>query len=220
MVTPDRTGCFAPPHALAAEGDALAGAVLETLADVAGWLALTHDELDWFADRKGLMRRAPPGGLHHYSYLWLPKASGGLRLLERPKARLKELQRRLLHEILARIPPHGAVHGFCGGRSVVSFAAPQSGREVVLRLDLTDFFPSVTATRVRSPGSPRSIRVAANACARCSTGWSGRTPAGRSDEGPENRETLARDAARLRKRFQSVKQRPMAKARDRGLLGG
>ncbi len=123
---------------------------IATEGDLAEWLDLSTTELDWFADTKGLLRAACSNRLHHYDYHWLPKASGGLRLLERPKPRLKLLQRRVLHEILDRIPAHDAAHGFCRGRSVLSFARPHAAQRVVLRLDLADFFPSITATRVRA----------------------------------------------------------------------
>ena len=38
--------------------------------------------------------------LRHYRYLQLPRAGGPPRVIERPKLRLKEIQRRILHEIL------------------------------------------------------------------------------------------------------------------------
>ena len=42
--------------------------------------------------------------LRHYRYRWVAKASGSLRLIESPKPRLKQIQRRMLDEILAEIP--------------------------------------------------------------------------------------------------------------------
>jgi hypothetical protein len=76
------------------------------------------------------------------------KRSGSLRLIEAPKPRLKQLQRRLLDEILVHIPPHDAAHGFRPGRSVTSFVAPHVGRTIVLKMDLRDFFVSITSARV------------------------------------------------------------------------
>ena len=77
-------------------------------------------------------------------------ASGSARLIEAPKPRLQAIQRRLLDEVLAPIPPHDAAHGYCPGRSARTFAGPHVGRDVVLRMDLRDFFPSITAGRVRA----------------------------------------------------------------------
>ena len=55
----------------------------------------------------------------------------------------------MLREILDRIPPHAAAHGFRHERSVKTFAAPHVGQQVVARVDLRDFFPTVPRTRVR-----------------------------------------------------------------------
>jgi retron-type reverse transcriptase len=86
--------------------------------------------------------------LRNYRYRWVARKSGLPRLLEAPKARLKEIQRWLLHEILDQVPPHDAAHGFTRGRSVLTHAARHIGQPAVLRLDLRDFFASVTAGRV------------------------------------------------------------------------
>jgi RNA-directed DNA polymerase len=134
---------------------------LPTPAALADWLGLTPAELDWFADRRGLLADIPPGPLRHYTYHWLAGRRGKYRLLEMPKRRLKALQRRLLHEILERLPAHDAVHSYRRGRSVASYVAPHAGRGLVLRFDLRDFFPSVRAARVhalfRTAGYPVAV---------------------------------------------------------------
>lgn len=131
---------------------------IETAGDLADWLSLSVGELEWLADLKGLCRSQK---LRHYWYRVLLKRSGGVRLIESPKKLLKEVQWRVLTDILDRIPPHPAAHGFVKGRSIVSFAAPHAGRSVVLRLDLQDFFPGYPAARVqalfRTAGYPDSV---------------------------------------------------------------
>lgn len=117
---------------------------------LAQWLGLTARELDWFADPFGHERRTPEGSLRHYRYRLLKKRSGRLRLLEVPKPRLKQLQRRILHHILDAIPPHPAAHAFRPGRSVLSYVAPHAGRDLLLHVDLREFFPSITAARVNA----------------------------------------------------------------------
>lgn len=117
----------------------------EMLADRLG---LTPPELDWLADRQARGRNEGPGRLSHYHYHWQRKRSGSARLIEAPKPRLKQLQRRLLDEILAAIPPHDAAHGFRPGRSVHTYIEPHLGRTVVLKMDLRDFFPSISAARI------------------------------------------------------------------------
>ncbi len=135
---------------------------LVTVGELADWLDLKLTELDWFADRRGLERKVPRGPLRHYRYYWLSKRIGGsARLIESPKQRLKAIQRCILHEILDRIPPHEAAHGFCRGRSIRSFVAPHAGQSIVLRADLRDFFPCIPRRRVagvfRTAGYPEEV---------------------------------------------------------------
>lgn len=124
--------------------------ILETVGDLAAWLSLAVADLEWFADLKGLCGRLDHAPLRHYHYRILPKRSGGVRLIESPKPGLKAVQRRILSSILDRIPAHAAVHGFVKGRSVVTFAAPHASRQVVLRLDLENFFPAFPAARAQA----------------------------------------------------------------------
>jgi RNA-directed DNA polymerase len=121
---------------------------LPTTRDLADFLELQPSELDWFADVLALNAETPRTALQHYSFRWLAKKRGGYRLLEAPKTRLKQLQRRVLHDVLDRVPPHDAAHGFVRGRSVLSCARLHSGQQLLLRLDLHDFFPSVGPGRV------------------------------------------------------------------------
>jgi hypothetical protein len=82
-------------------------------------------------------------------------------LIEAPKPRLKALQRRILTGILQRVPSHPSAHGFIKERSIQSFVAPHIGRRVVLRMDLRDFFPSLSGARIqavfRTFGYPESV---------------------------------------------------------------
>ena len=135
---------------------------IESVGDLADWLSLSMDELEWFADLKGLcnkLQRTASCSTTTTSYT--AKRSGGVRLIEMPKPRLKEMQRRILSGILDLMPVHAAVHGFVKGRSIVSFAAPHAGKAVVLRLDLQDFFPGFPAARVqalfRTLGYPEGV---------------------------------------------------------------
>jgi len=90
---------------------------LDTLKDVALWLAVQPRELDWLADINGRQAQVVEPRLHHYRYRWVNKRSGGQRLIEIPKSQLKRIQRLILHDILDRILPHDAAHGFVRNRS-------------------------------------------------------------------------------------------------------
>jgi RNA-directed DNA polymerase len=123
---------------------------ISTSGELADWLSLPRKQLDWFADLKGINPLHDASRIDHYHRSWIAKSGNRFRLLESPKARLKALQRRILHEMLDRIPPHEAAHGFRRGRSILSFVQPHLGREIVWRLDLKDFFPLIPASRVRA----------------------------------------------------------------------
>lgn len=131
-----------------------------TTADLAALLDLHPGELAWLADRRGLERRAALR-LRNYRYRWLARTGGPPRLIEQPKALLKETQRQILHGILDAIPPHEAAQGFRRGHSAITHARRHTGREVVLRFDLEDFFASIPAGRVygifRTAGYPESV---------------------------------------------------------------
>jgi hypothetical protein len=78
----------------------------------------------------------------------IPKRDGGARKICAPKKQLRWVQRQLLDKVLAKVPPHDAAHGFVPGRSTVTNARPHLGAEIVLKFDLTDFFPTIHYYRV------------------------------------------------------------------------
>ena len=125
---------------------------IETVGDLAEWLQISAGELEWLAD---------PWEVTHYHYRVLKKPSGAIRLIEAPKPRLKAVQRKILAEILEKIPAHPAVHGFLKGHSIKTFIAPHIAQRVVLKMDLEDFFPSISRARVqavfRTMGYPEAV---------------------------------------------------------------
>ena len=142
---------------------------LPAMGDIAKWLNLELPQLEWFADIGGRNVRADDERLRHYVFKWVAKRSGGFRLLEIPKSRLRALQRRLLHELIEYVPPHESAHGFRARHSCVTNAEQHVGRQVVVRLDLQDFFVSVSALRIsalfRTLGYPEgAARVLTGLC--------------------------------------------------------
>ncbi|MGA9673570.1 MAG: reverse transcriptase family protein [Terracidiphilus sp.] len=154
---------IAGPPQMEPAGKASAWAIPEitSVGELAHWLQLSESELEWFGDLKGIGAGRIDAKLSHYHYRVLAKKFGTVRLIEAPKPRLKELQRRILTGILERIPVHSAAHGFIKGCSIKSFAAPHVGRRVVLRMDLKDFFASIAGPRIqalfRTAGYPESV---------------------------------------------------------------
>nr|WP_249136514.1 reverse transcriptase family protein [Bradyrhizobium tropiciagri] len=87
--------------------------------------------------------------VNHYQRFTIPKKSGGERLISAPMPRLKRAQYWVLDNILAHVPLHEAAHGFAPQRSILSNARNHVGRDVVINLDLKDFFPTLTYARVK-----------------------------------------------------------------------
>lgn len=119
-------------------------------ADLCAWLNLAPEKLSWLADVPGLEHHQNREALRNYYYRWIPKRHAGCRLLEAPKALLKSIQRKILAEILNRIPTHAAACGFKRGSGVLDHVEPHCNQDIVLRLDLQDFFLSIRASRVHA----------------------------------------------------------------------
>ena len=148
---------------------------LATLDDLADWLGLPLERLTYQADPSGRHETHGETAINHYHYNLLPKRGGGVRLIEAPKQRHKALQRRILRGILDRVPAHPDAFGFVRGRNCLDAAARHAGEEVVIGLDVQNFFPAMNGGRVfgvfRSLGYPQAV-------ARCLTGLcTTRTPA-------------------------------------------
>jgi hypothetical protein len=113
---------------------------ITTLGALADTLRLHPDDLGWLISR---------GKAEHYRHRWQAKPkSGCFRLIESPKVLLKFAQQQLLRKILRAIPPHEAARGFWSGCSVRDFVEPHTGKEILVRFDLEDFFPSISAARI------------------------------------------------------------------------
>lgn len=120
------------------------------LAELAALLKTTPEKLDW------LVRETA----RHYATWQIPKVHGK-RTIEAPKKQLRAVQRAIHREILSRVVPAEAAHGFRKGRSPRTNAAPHVAKEILVKLDLRDFFWQVTRNRVaglfRSLGYPEDV---------------------------------------------------------------
>jgi retron-type reverse transcriptase len=134
---------------------------IATTTELAAFLDVQPWELSWLDDVRGSERTVVDEQLRNYRYAWVPRVTGLPRLIESPKRQLKDLQRRVLHQILDRIPPHDASHGFRRGHSALTNARRHLGQGVVIGFDLEDFFASVTVQRLygvfRSAGYPEPV---------------------------------------------------------------
>jgi retron-type reverse transcriptase len=80
----------------------------------------------------------------------IAKKSGGTRRLLIPDRPLRDLQRTILRRLLAKLRSHDAACGFEKGKSIVANARPHVGRAVVIKMDIVDFFPSISAMRIEA----------------------------------------------------------------------
>jgi RNA-directed DNA polymerase len=113
-----------------------------------------------------------------YREFEIAKRSGGVRRIAAPVDELKNIQRRMLHRLFARLRVHDAATGFQRGKSFVTNACHHKGRAAVISLDIQNFFPSISARRVeyyfRAIGWSRK---AARLIVKLVT-WQGRLPQG------------------------------------------
>ena len=81
----------------------------------------------------------------------IPKKSGGFRTLNIPSNELKILQKKVagLIERFHGKKIHGCANAFHRGRSILTNARPHLGCEVLIKLDVVDFFPSVNQEYVK-----------------------------------------------------------------------
>ena len=133
---------------------------LATSTELAAWLGIEHDRLLAWTRRFRADPEPRSSRLSHYHRRWIARRSGPPRLIEAPKPALKRIQQRLLHDLLDLVPAHPAAHGFVRARGITSFTAPHQAKACVLRLDLRDFFASITRRRVRAVFSALGYPVA------------------------------------------------------------
>jgi RNA-directed DNA polymerase len=124
---------------------------LENEAAVATWLGVEPVQGQPKTKKQPLRRFLRPGSGTGSPYVEfeIPKSSGAPRKITAPRPALKRIQRKILAEILAKLPVHAACHGFVRGRSVVTNATPHAGAKLVIKMDLRDFFPTIHYRRVR-----------------------------------------------------------------------
>ncbi|MBR9802149.1 RNA-directed DNA polymerase [bacterium] len=137
--------------------------LLKTPQDLADWLQLPLGKVAWLTDRFTEANRPVDASKSHYHYCWKQKKSGGYRLIEAPLPLLRQVQEQILDEILSSVPVHAAAHGFCSGRSVVTNARPHVGQQLVIKMDLDNFYTRVRYARVvalfRSLGYSREVAL-------------------------------------------------------------
>ncbi len=110
------------------------------------WLGIGLARLDSLASD---WRQSTPRSDDRYHYRLTEKPSGGIRLLEIPKLRLREIQRQIHLGTLQHVPLHEACHGFRRKHSTRGgYALPHCNRPLVMHFDLKRFFNSIGSRRI------------------------------------------------------------------------
>jgi len=109
------------------------------VAQLARALGLTEAELRWLADPYRLVARTKP----HYRLLVRRKVRG-IRVVLAPRPRLLGVQRWILANVLRQLAPHPAAHGFTSGRSILTNASVHVQSDIVVQLDVENFFHQFT----------------------------------------------------------------------------
>jgi retron-type reverse transcriptase len=117
--------------------------VFQDAASLAKAMDLSVNELRFLSFCRGVSKT------NHYRRFYIAKKTGGQRLISAPMPRLKKAQYWILNSIFSKAKTHASAHGFLAQRSIVSNALPHVGAEVVINLDLKDFFPTITYPRVK-----------------------------------------------------------------------
>ena len=117
--------------------------VLDSPKQLANALSVKIPQLRWLAFHRDAATHL------HYRRFTIEKRDGSERPIWAPLPKLKEVQHWILHHICERLLVHGAAHGFLAGRSIASNAAVHTDSRVILKMDLKDFFPTITMRRVK-----------------------------------------------------------------------
>ena len=79
-----------------------------------------------------------------YKVHYIDKRGGrGRREIAQPTKEIKFLQRQLISEELRRLPVHDAAVAYRTGQSILDHAQPHAAARYLLKLDFTNFFPSL-----------------------------------------------------------------------------
>jgi retron-type reverse transcriptase len=94
---------------------------------------------------------------HHYKRITLQKKNGGTRVIHAPDCFLKPLQTMILHNILSKIDVSPYATAYIKGKQLADNAKPHTNHKYLLKMDITDFFGSITFLEVISAAFPSTM---------------------------------------------------------------
>ncbi len=118
--------------------------VIETDKELANFLQIDYNTLRYLVYHRDVIT------FDNYYRFDIPKKSGGIRHIAAPKTQLKTSQRQILEQILQNAEISDMAHGFIKSRSVLTSAkSHKTGPDLLINIDLDNFFPTITFERVR-----------------------------------------------------------------------
>ncbi len=118
--------------------------VIETDRELAKFLQIEYSALRYLAYHRDVIT------FDNYYRFDIPKKSGGTRHIAAPKTQLKAAQRQILDGILQKAAISDFSHGFAKSRSILTSAkAHSTSPDLLINIDLENFFPTITFERVR-----------------------------------------------------------------------
>jgi hypothetical protein len=129
--------------------------------DLAGAMRIPLSTLRWLARHREADRDA------RYWRWNIPKRNGTTRTITAPKPQTEAAQGWARNALAPRLDTHDAAHGFRLDRSIVTNARVHAGCDVLVKIDLRDFFPSITWRRVEgllrargvAPGATKTLAM-------------------------------------------------------------
>lgn len=85
-----------------------------------------------------------------YKLFEIPKKSGGIREVAQPAREVKAIQRWVIREIGPRLPIHDSATAYRNGLSIRQNAEAHASSRYMLKLDFTNFFPSIVRSDLHS----------------------------------------------------------------------
>jgi len=97
--------------------------------------------------QKLLVTKVPPRH-RWYREFTIPKKSGGERQIRAPIKIIKDIQKQILYWLAPFSNVSVVAHAYIRHRSIKSMATPHVGAKTLVKIDVKDFFPSITRKQV------------------------------------------------------------------------
>lgn len=91
----------------------------------------------------------------HYVSVKVPKKQGGYRVLSIPDTPLKCIQKRIADVLLSQMAVSPYAKAYRRGGSTIKNAAPHTNKQIVLKLDIRDFFNNILYSTVKEKAFPQ-----------------------------------------------------------------